>query len=238
MSEQMMILAIGAHPDDLEFGCGGVLLKAKAGGAVIHVVLTSLGESGSAGTPEIRKLEAKKAASMLGHIDGPTFFDFGGDGTQLVSKENVLKIARIIRELKPTHVMAPSLVRNQHPDHFVVGEVARDACRLARFGGLDALKDLPVHRVEVMAYYTVTSSQEKPLGERIVVDVSDVFDDWQILMECHHSQVSNRGYIDLVGSRARQLGLSIGAEYAQELYLNDSLVVDDFAKVKRTARSF
>lgn len=238
MNDPKTILAIGAHPDDLEFGCGGVLLKARANGARIHVVLTSYGESGTAGTPEQRREEAQAAAEILGHTDGPEFLDFGGDGLQVASRENTLKIARIIRTLRPSHVLAPSVVRNQHPDHWMVGEATREACRLARFGGLDPLKGLERHSISVLAFYNVTSSQETPDGERVCIDVGDVFDAWQALMECHESQVKNRSYIELVNTRARQLGLTIGSEYAQEIYLNDSLVLQDFLEIERTARSF
>ncbi|MGB0369792.1 MAG: PIG-L family deacetylase [Opitutales bacterium] len=238
MSEPKTILAVGAHPDDLEFGCGGILLKSVGGGARVHCVVTSLGESGSAGTPELRKVEAQEAAQMLGHASGPQFLDFGGDGMQIASKENVLKIARIIREVKPTHVLAPTVVKNQHPDHVVVGEAVREACRLARYGGLAVLKDLPVHRVEVLGYYTITSSEERPSGTRMCIDVSEVFDDWQKLMACHQTQVSARGYIELINARARQLGMAAGAEYAQEIYLNDPPLVEGFETIERTLRSF
>ena len=76
---KLRILAVGAHPDDLEFGCGGVLLAEAARGSEISLCICSRGEAGSNGTPNEREAEARSAAQILGaKID---FLELGGDAT-------------------------------------------------------------------------------------------------------------------------------------------------------------
>jgi LmbE family N-acetylglucosaminyl deacetylase len=144
-SDVCSLLAIGAHPDDIEFGMGGVLLNELARGGKLSLVITSKGEAGTHGSPELREAEARNAAGILGADQRLTFLDFGGDGQQVASPEHTISLARIIREVKPSMVFAPHPLPNQHPDHVAVGTATRNACRLARFGGLEPLKQLPSH---------------------------------------------------------------------------------------------
>ena len=232
------ILAIGAHPDDLEFGVGGVLLKEHAAGSKIALVVTSKGESGSSGTPEQRVAEARAAAAFVGAEDQLTFLDFGGDGRQIASPENTTAIARIIRAFKPQIVLAPSLSANQHPDHAAVGAATRNACRIARYGGFADLTDLPAHAIGSLWFYSITPIADENLTGTILVDVSDVFSNWVEMMNCHGSQTSCRSYIDLQTSRSRQLGLAAGCEYAIALRPNDLPVVSNLHSLSHTARGF
>jgi LmbE family N-acetylglucosaminyl deacetylase len=234
----LKLLAIGAHPDDLEFGMGAVLLKEFAQGTEIAVVITSKGEAGSAGTPVIREAESRAAAAMLGASERLTFLDFGGDGLQTASPENTVQLARIIREFRPDIICAPSLTTNQHPDHCAVGNAARNACRLARYGGLTALAGLTPHKVSSLWFYSITAHEESPLSAATLIDVSDVVDEWQQLMACHVSQVSQRSYIDLQLNRAQQLGAMAGCGHAIALWPNDPLVIQTLSQVQHTARAF
>src|SRR5215210_4059737 len=108
------ILAIGAHPDDIEFGCGGVLLAEAARGNKIHLYVCSRGESASNGTPADREAEARSAAALIGAT--LKFLDLGGDSHIEASVENTLKIARGIRAVRPEVLLAPTPLSNQHPD--------------------------------------------------------------------------------------------------------------------------
>ena len=229
------ILAIGAHPDDIEFGCGGVLLQEKRRGSQLQMIVCSHGESGTNGSPAEREAEARSGAKLLGAELG--FLDLGGDAQMQYSVENANMIARKIREIKPDIVLAPSAHENQHPDHAVVGRLARDACRLARYGNLDALKPLPKHSVESLYFFFISSSDPQPTGSRILVDVSEVIEEWGDLMSAHESQMRTRNYLDLQISKARTLGLSSGTEYAVELSSNDPLIADSISTLPRAARS-
>ena len=232
------LLAIGAHPDDIEFGMGGVLLKEVSEGAQLSIVITSKGEAGSSGTPNQREAEARSAAATLKATERLTFLDFGGDGQQVASAQNTIALARIIRETKPSMVFAPIPLPNQHPDHLVVGEVARNACRLARFGGLSPLKALPVHAVDSLWFYSLTASSDASLSSAVLVDISIVVELWKELMECHRTQISSRNYLDLQLARARQLGLMAGCPYAMALWPNDPPVLQRIGLLNRTARGF
>lgn len=232
------ILAVGAHPDDIEFGVGGILLNEHAAGAEIFMVVTSKGESGSHGTPEIRVTETTAAASMVGAADHLAFLDFGGDGKQSSSPENIIKLARLIREIKPNIVLAPTLTANQHPDHAVVGGVCRDACRIARYGGFAELVNLPVHAVNSLWFYAITSALDLSMSGAILVDISQVYERWIEMMDCHHSQTRSRSYVDLQTSRSRQLGLLAGCNQAIALWPNDPPVLSSIQPVSHTARGF
>lgn len=232
------LLAVGAHPDDIEFGLGGVLLKEWSAGAEISLVVTSRGESGSSGTPDVREAEARAAATLLGAAGRLTFLDFGGDGQQVASPENAMALARIIREFKPSMVFAPAPVSNQHPDHVAVGVATRNACRLARFGGLAPLKSWLPHAIGSLWFYSLSASSDASRTSAILVDISSVVDSWKELMACHESQVTSRDYVDLQIARARQLGLSAGCEYAMALWPNDPPVLQHIDVLARTARGF
>src|SRR5215218_9869092 len=118
----MRILAVGAHPDDIEFGCGGILLAEAERGAAITFCVCSRGESGTNGTPEEREAEARRAADLAGaKID---FVDLGGDCRIAATNENAFAIARQIRLVKPDVLLSSVTTEDQHPDHAIVGELA------------------------------------------------------------------------------------------------------------------
>jgi LmbE family N-acetylglucosaminyl deacetylase len=232
------LLAIGAHPDDLEFGMGGILLKEYAQGCEITLAITSRGESGSSGTSAQRELEARSAAGQLGAAERLNFLDFGGDGQQVASPDNALQIARIIRDVRPSMVFAPISLPNQHPDHIAVGTATRNACRQARYGGLGPLKDLAPHAVDSLWFYSLSTTTDASLSSAVLIDVSDVVESWKALMACHQSQVSNLDYLDLQLSRARHLGLTAGCDYASPLWPNDPPVLQHIHGLTQTARGF
>ena len=110
------LLAFGAHPDDIEFGCGGVIACETQAGRKAHLVICSRGEAGTHGTPKQRTAEAKKAAALLGAT--VEFLELDGDSHLEVRAAHAIKLAGIIRRVRPSAVLAPSLVENQHPDHW------------------------------------------------------------------------------------------------------------------------
>ena len=118
MSEtKLRILAVGAHPDDVEFGCGGVLLAEAARASEISLCVCSRGEAGSNGTPDEREAEARQAAKMLGATI--EFLELGGDAHLEISSANNIAIARQIRVARPDVLLAPVPAPGQHPDHIV-----------------------------------------------------------------------------------------------------------------------
>lgn len=229
----MKILAVGPHPDDIEFGCAAVLIKEVRRGNSVKMLVLSRGEAGTRGTPEVREQEARAAAAVIGaEIE---FLDFGGDCHIEYSPGNSIRIAAEIRKAAPEIVLAPKPAENQHPDHVAIGRMVRDACRLARYGGLDELRELAPHRIGSLLFYNITIHTGLP---DIVVDVSDAAADWERAMRCHASQLAGKSYLDLQLTAARALGLAAGVEYAIGLFVNDPVLVADLEGVRRSMREF
>jgi len=230
------ILAFGAHPDDVEFGCGGIVARETSGGRPAHLVVCSRGESGSNGTPAVRTAEARRAASILGATI--EFVRLDGDAKLEVKAGHALKLAAIIRRVRPGIVLAPTLEEGQHPDHWRLGRLVRDAVRLARYGGVAELRRLRPHAAGALLLYSVGPGAEPAGIPPLLVDISaqGVFGAWKASMEAHASQLRTRNYVDLQVARARVLGLSAGADYAQALYLCDAVVLGSLEALARPAR--
>ncbi len=233
-----LILAFGAHPDDIEFGCGGVIARETQAGQAAHFVVCSRGESGTNGAPAQRTAEAKKAAALLGATI--EFVDLGGDAHMEATVARRLKIAAIIRRVRPRLVLAPTIVENQHADHVVVGRLVRDAARLARFGGVKELKKLPRHAVEQLWFYAVSHDAEPRDGSAVLMDISAsmVVDAWTAAMAAHASQAKTRDYVEQQLRRAQLHGGRCGASHAQPLFPGDALVCESLATFGRAARQF
>src|ERR1700722_18464430 len=100
------LLVFGAHPDDIEFGCGGVIARETSAGRKAHLVICSHGEAGTHGTPRQRIAEAKKAAALLGAT--VEFIELDGDAHLEIRSAHAIKLAGIIRRVRPGIVLAPS----------------------------------------------------------------------------------------------------------------------------------
>ena len=232
------LLAFGAHPDDLEFGCGGVLAREAQSGRAVHMVVCSRGESATYGTPAQRTQESQNAAAILGAT--LEFLELDGDAHFEIHIAHTLKFATIMRRLKPAIVLAPSLNGNQHPDHGRLGQMVQNAARLARYGGVAELRELPPHAIAQLFFYAASLEAEPRDITPILVDVSalEIIATWTAAMEAHASQIKARNYIEMQLSRARLRGLSAGIGHAIALFPNDPIVVNSLAAVGRGARHF
>lgn len=234
----MNILCFGAHPDDIEFGCGGVIAAETQRGSSAHFVVCTRGEAASSGTPEEREAESIASAKHLGAT--LEWLELDGDAHLETRVEHSIAIARIIRRVRPDAVLAPSAVTNQHPDHARLGELVRDAARLARYGSLKDLSEQKAHAIDKLLFYAITPDGEPRDITPILIDISapSVVSAWQAAMEAHKTQVSTRNYLDLQMSRARLLGTRAGIEYAIALYPNEPLVYTSLAQAGKGARRF
>jgi LmbE family N-acetylglucosaminyl deacetylase len=232
------LLAFGAHPDDIEFGCGGVIANETHAGRKAHFVICSRGEAGTHGTPKQRTAEAKKAASLLGAT--VEFIELDGDAHLEVRVAHTIKLAGILRRVRPAIVLAPSLVENQHPDHAKLGKIVRDATRLARYGGLKELRKSPPHAITQLFYYAVTTEAEPRDITPVLMDISapEIITAWTAAMTAHASQVRARKYIELQLARSRLNGLRAGIGHAIALFPNDPLVLDSLPQTNRNTRRF
>ena len=233
------LLVFGAHPDDIEFGCGAVIVRETQGGRKVHFVITSRGEAGTYGTPKQRTAESKKAAALLGATI--EFLELDGDShLEIRVPAHAIKIAGIIRKVRPGILFAPTLVENQHPDHWRLGKLVRDAARLARFGGLKELRKVRPHAIGQLFYYAVTREAEPSDITPVLIDVSspEILRTWTAAMNAHASQTQARAYVELQITRARLRGLRTGTTHAIPLFPNDPLVFDSLEQTGRSERSF
>ena len=232
------LFVFGAHPDDIEFGCGGIVALETSLGRAAHLVVCSRGEAGSNGTPVQRVAEAQKAAKALGA--SIEFIELDGDAHLELKAQHAITLAGILRRVKPGIVLVPSLVENQHQDHWRLGKLVRDASRLARFGGLAELRDLAPHVIGQLMFYAISPEAEPADISPFLVDVSapEIVAAWTASMEAHASQMATRNYSELQLTRARANGLRAGVGHAIALFPNDPPVIGSLSQLGRGARRF
>ncbi|HVB39740.1 MAG TPA: PIG-L family deacetylase [Terriglobales bacterium] len=230
----MKILAVGAHPDDVEFGCAPLLVQETQAGSAVKLLVLSRGEAGSVGTPDQREAEARAAAALMGaEIE---FMNIRGDCYLDATPSNALRLAAELRRYQPQIVLAPNPTPNQHPDHAAAGRLMRDACRLARYAGLAELKMHPAHKIGHLYFYDITQHGVRPPD--LVIDISSVADVWKNVMNCHASQTQSKQYVELQLTAARLLGLTIGVEYAAGVYVNDPVRIGRLSELGLSSRNF
>jgi LmbE family N-acetylglucosaminyl deacetylase len=237
-SRTASLLAFGAHPDDIELGCGGVIARETRAGRTAHFVVCSKGESATHGKPSQRKREAQKAAKALGA--SLEFLQLDGDARLENRVAHAIKLAAAIRRIKPAIVLAPSLVENQHPDHSRLGHLVLQATRLARYGGVKELRRWPSHSIGQLFFYAITPDAEPRDIDPVLINVSQgpVITAWTAAMEAHASQTNSRDYVELQITRARLNGLRAGVGYAIALFPSDPPLLDSLEHLSRGARGF
>jgi len=162
----MNILAIGAHPDDIEFGCGGTLLKYSRGGHQVNLLVLTAGGFGGDSIARIK--EQENTAKFLG---AKGLFWGGFNDTELVdSRELILKIEEVLRKVKPDLVLL-NYLDDVHQDH-----------RAAAHAGMSATRYIK----EILFFEVPTTQNFEP---DIFVDIQDILDDKLKLLELHTSQV-------------------------------------------------
>ena len=237
-SDRTPLVAFGAHPDDIEFGCGGIIARESRAGRPVHFVVCSRGEAGTNGTPAERTKEAEKAAKLLGAT--LEFVELDGDALLEVRSAHAVKLAAILRKVRPALVLAPTVAQNQHPDHWRLGTLVRDATRLARYGGVGGLRALTPHAIGELFFYALGPGAE-PAGQTpVLIDISaaEVMSAWTAAMDAHATQMRTRNYAELQLARARAHGLNAGVGHAQPLWPNDPLVFTSLAPLTRAAAKF
>lgn len=162
----MNILAIGAHPDDIEFGCGGTLLKYHAKGHKVHLLVLTQGTFGA--SSKRRKTEQEKSAGFLG---AKTFLWGGFKDTELVVNHDlILKIEEAVNSIRPDVVFL-NYFDDVHQDHRAVAQAGLSATRYVK---------------EVFFFEVPTTQHFEP---DIFVDIGDVLDRKVKLLKLHASQV-------------------------------------------------
>jgi len=230
MSEPLDVLAIGAHPDDIEIACGGtVALLVKQGLRVGFLHLTR-GERGTRGSAEERQREAEGAAAALG-VTSVQYLDCGDGGLRATSAEEDALIA-VLRGRRPELILGPA-PSDRHPDHGRAHVLVRDACF---YSGLARRGEGKAHRPAAVYSYM----QHDAFTPSFVTDVSTVWEVKMTSLAAYQSQlfqegknrtepatkVASRAYKEAIVGRARHFGLMIGAEFGEPFWSRQPLPVD------------
>jgi len=230
------VLAIAAHPDDIELICGGTLIRAQMLGRATGILDLTAGELATRGTPELRAKEAAKAAKVMGvsvreNLGLP-------DGGIQNTPETRAKVAVVIRRLKPDIVITHSQ-HGRHPDHPIVAQLVRDACFVA---GLKKIEPkVPAHRPrKVLHALSFREDNEKPT---FVVDITLAFEKKLEAIGCYESQFGEAvqaGEVypngeplhDLIRHHAAHYGSLIRCRYGEPFYTTETMRVDDVASLE------
>jgi bacillithiol biosynthesis deacetylase BshB1 len=225
------VLAIAAHPDDVEQTCGGTLIKMAEKGYRTGILDLTAGDMGTRGTPELRLEEAAEAAKILlvGRRDNMRFPDARLENTVSVRMSLALKI----RELQPRTVILPYW-EGRHPDHFRAAEIGYEACFLAGLKKLDEYSE--PHR----PYKVIYSSLYANVTPSFVVDISAQFERRMAALLSYRSQygsVTEGGELfpqepeirERLAAVARFYGNLVGAKYAEPFVVKETMLVDDIA---------
>lgn len=220
---QIDILAIGAHPDDVELSAAGTLLKHRAMGYKTGVIDLTQGELGSRGSKEIRKEEAEAAAKILGLTDRVNLKM--ADGFFEHSEENLRLIIEQIRRFKPEIVLL-NAVSDRHPDHGRGSKLASEACFLAGLRRIEtSWNGVPqeAHRPKSVYHYI----QDRYLKPDFVVDVTDFVEQKFDSIKAYKTQfwdpnssepktpISGEEFFEFLRGRMAEFGRSIGVRYAE-----------------------
>jgi N-acetylglucosamine malate deacetylase 1 len=230
------ILAIAAHPDDIELICGGTLISAQMLGRTTGILDLAAGELASRGTPELRAKEAAKAAKVMGvsvreNLGLP-------DGGIQNTPETRAKIALVMRRLQPNIVITHSL-HGRHPDHPIVAQLVRDACFIAGLKKVEP-KVAPHRPRKVLHALSFREDHEKPT---FVVDISTAFEKKLEAIGCYESQFGEAvqaGEVypngeplhDLIRHHAAHYGSLIRCRYGEPFHTTETMRVADVAALE------
>ncbi|GGG44021.1 bacillithiol biosynthesis deacetylase BshB1 [Bizionia arctica] len=237
------ILAFGAHPDDVELGCGATLAKEIAAGKKVGIIDLTRGELGTRGTAETRDAESNEAANILGaSIRINLAF---ADGFFVNDQKHQLEVIKIIRKYQPEIVMC-NAITDRHIDHGKGSKLVSDACFLSGLIKIDTKFDAddmqwqdPWRPKQVYHYI-----QWQPIEPDFLVDVSGFMDKKEASVLAYKTQfydpksdapetpISSKNFTDSIAYRAKDLGRLVGVDYAEGFTVERYPVVNSLFDLK------
>ena len=235
MTQQLDILAFGAHPDDVELSCGATIAKHVKLGKRVGIVDLTRGELGTRGNAEIREAEAKKSAEILG-VELRLNMNFK-DGFFQNDETHQLALVKVIRKYRPKIVLCNAVI-DRHPDHPKGADLVSTACFLA---GLQKIKTAQDYWRPKSVYHYIQFNNIEP---NFVVDVSDFIETKIEAVKAFSTQfydpaskepetiISTKNFFDSIRYRAADLGRVAGVDYAEGFTVQKTPVIDqlDFLK--------
>ena len=236
------ILAIGAHPDDVELGCGATLAKEVSNGKKVGIIDLTRGELGTRGTAETREVESAMAARILG-VAVRENMEFA-DGFFVNDKVHQLELIKMIRKYKPEIVIC-NAIEDRHIDHAKGSKLVSDACFLSGLLKIDT-KDVNTDSWQdpwrpKQVYHYIQWNNLKP---DVVVDVTDFMELKMKSVLAYKTQfydasskepetpISSKNFTDSITYRARDLGRLVGVEYAEGFTVDRYIAVDSLFNMK------
>ena len=234
------ILAIGAHPDDVELGCSGTIAKEIANNKKVGILDLTKGELGTRGSAEIREKEANDAAKIL-NVSFRENLNFK-DGFFKNDEEHQLKLIQVIRKYKPDVILC-NAIDDRHIDHPRGAKLVIDSCFLS---GLKKIvteynnkEQEPWRPLNIYHYI-----QWKSLKPDFVVDISNFFEikikavksfKSQFYNEkepVHNTPISTKNFLDSIEYRARDLGRLTNVDYAEGFISARLPLIDSISVLK------
>jgi len=230
------LLAIAAHPDDVELTCGGTLLKMAQRGYKTGILDLTAGEMGSRGTPEKRAKEAAKAAKLLrvtwrGTLGVP-------DSDVQPTRQHKLRLAGVLRQLRPKTVILPYW-EARHPDHYRASTLGYEACFLA------GLKQLPLEGEPHRPFKILYSTAFVEVRPTFVVDITAQYSRRHKAILAFSTQFGPRSGTkkskvflaidrleDQMNQLARHYGEMIGVKYGEPFLQKELMKVADIMELE------
>jgi bacillithiol biosynthesis deacetylase BshB1 len=236
------ILAIGAHPDDVELGCGGTIAKEIANGKKVGIIDLTRGELGTRGTAETRDEESERASKVLG-VSVRINMAFA-DGFFVNDKWHQLELIKMIRKYRPEIVLC-NAIKDRHIDHGKGSQLVSDACFLSGLLRIDTkIEDddswQEPWRPKVVYHYI----QWEIIKPDVVVDVTGFMAKKMEAVLAYKTQfydkqskapetpISNKNFEDSITYRAKDLGRIIGVAYGEGFTVERYLAVDSLFDLK------
>jgi bacillithiol biosynthesis deacetylase BshB1 len=233
------ILAIGVHPDDVELGCSGTLMKQINNGHKVGIIDLTKGELGTRGDAKTRLKEVEAASKVLG-IHARENLGFK-DGFFLNDKEHQLQLIKMIRKYQPAVVISNAKY-DRHPDHGRAAQLTYDACFLSGLSKIETKvkgEKQKAFRPRALYHY-IQAIHAEP---HFVVDITPYFDRKLKAVLSYKSQfynpdskevstfISSPEFLEFVKARAIHFGVPIGVKYAEAFTVNRIPGVDDIMKL-------
>ena len=232
--EKIDCLAFGAHPDDVELFCSGLLAKLHKQNYSTGIIDLTRGELSTNGNLESRELESTRAAEIL-QVSIRTNLEFE-DGNIENSKANRLEIVKKIREYKPDLVLQPYW-EDRHPDHVIASKIITDACFYAGLQKIETNQE--PHRPKTVLYYMMHTL----FTPSFILDISDEMETKIKAIKSYESQfnqtnengsetyINKPEFFDSIINRAKFYGYEISAKYGEPYFYKGTLRIDNLMKV-------
>jgi N-acetylglucosamine malate deacetylase 1 len=249
---QLDVLALAAHPDDIELCAGGTMCLLASQGYRTGIIDFTRGELGSRGTPELRDTEAAEAASIMGlsyrrNLGLP-------DGDIRNEAHNQRSLIRLVRETRP-HIVLINAPDCRHPDHVAAAELATSALFYGGLRKIETRSDDDLPQEQWRPHHVLHYMQSVPFTPSLVVDVSSVWDQRMAALKAFKSQffnpdyepaldepetfVSNPEFFEWITARARTYGYHIGATFGEPfLYRHGPIGVTDLVRSLERERPY